>query len=38
MNNIYRLPDQSIFIDDFNIALKKLAIQGNEAYKGHFVL
>ena len=29
---IYRPTDQSSFIDDFNIALKELASQGNEAY------
>ena len=29
---IYRSPDQSSFIDDFNIALKELASQGNETY------
>ena len=29
---IYRLPDQSSFIDDFNTALKELASQGNETY------
>ena len=43
---IYRLPYQLSFIDDFNIALKELAPQGNETYflwylnlffKGHYV-
>ena len=29
---IYRPPDLSSFIDDFNIALKELASQGNETY------
>ena len=29
---IYRLPDQSSFIDDCNAALKELASQGNETY------
>ena len=29
---IYRPPDQSSFIDDFNIVLKELASQGNKAY------
>ena len=29
---IYRPPDQSSFIDDFNIALKELASQGNETH------
>ena len=29
---IYRPPDQASFIDDFNIALKELASQGNETY------
>ena len=29
---IYRLPDQSSFIDDFNTALKELGSQGNETY------
>ena len=46
---IYRPPNQSSFIDDFNIALNKLASQGNETYfhgdfninlffEGHYVL
>ena len=46
---IYRPPDQSSFIDDFNIALKDLASQGNKTYflgdfninlffEGHYVL
>ena len=29
---IYRPPDQSSFIDDFNIALKELASEGNKMY------
>ena len=29
---VYRSPDQSNFIDDFNIALNELAPQGNETY------
>ena len=46
---IYRPPDQSSFIDDFSIAVKELASQGNETYflgdfninlfiDGHYVL
>ena len=41
MSIIFRLPDQSSPIDDFNIALKVLASQGNETYflgEGHYVL
>ena len=46
---IYRPPDQSSFIGDFNIALKELASQGNVNYflrdlninlffEGHYVI